>query len=44
MLADRLMSKKVVRRTCENYAHDFRCELAGYIRAVADEEAAEEGW
>jgi hypothetical protein len=40
----RSMSKKVVRTTCESYSHDFASELAGYMRAVADEQAVDEGW
>ena len=39
----RCMSKKVVRTTCESYSHDFASELAGYMRAVADDEAVNEG-
>jgi hypothetical protein len=38
------MSKKVTRRICEAYGHDFGHELAGYMRAVADEQAVDEGW
>jgi hypothetical protein len=40
----RSMSKKVVRTTCESYSRDFASELAGYMRAVADEQAVDEGW
>jgi hypothetical protein len=40
----RSMSKKVVGTTCESYGHDFAGELAGYMRAIADEEAVEKGW
>jgi hypothetical protein len=45
-LADqsRTMSKKVTRRICEGYGHDFGHELASYMRAVADEQVVGEGW